>query len=267
MAGDYMVNLTFFGGVKEIGGNKTLLEDKDTKIFLDFGMSFGKRGKFFEEFLTPRTANGIGDFITMGLIPDLKGVYREGLLTHFGRRAEEPDIDAVFLSHAHADHANYICFLHRDIPIYCGKTAKHILDAVEESSQRSIENEVCNFKKRPLYRCDYRKPPTVRKIFTFSTGDKIKIGSLEIEPIHVDHSLPGAYGFVIWTSEGPIIYTGDLRMHGYKSEMTDDFINKAKEAKPVAMITEGTRIGQPRTDESEEKVYVNSKQKIWRTRV
>jgi len=47
-----MTSLTFYGGVKEIGGNKILLEDKGTKIFLDFGMSFGRRGKFFEEFNT-----------------------------------------------------------------------------------------------------------------------------------------------------------------------------------------------------------------------
>ena len=85
-----MVKLTFYGGVKEIGGNKILLEDKETKIFLDFGMSFNKRVTFFEEFLTPRTANGFGDFITMGLIPDLKGIYREDLLTHFGRKKEDP---------------------------------------------------------------------------------------------------------------------------------------------------------------------------------
>ena len=159
-----MLKLTFYGGVKEIGGNKILLEDKGTKIFLDFGMSFNKRGKFFEEFLTPRTANGIGDFLTMGLIPDLKGVYREGLLTHFGRKREDPEISAVFLSHAHADHVNYVSFLHRDIPIYCGETAKFILDAVEEQTQRSIESEVCNFKKRPLFRCNYRKPP-IQRVF------------------------------------------------------------------------------------------------------
>ena len=30
-----MVSLTFYGGVKEIGGNKILLEDKDTKIFFN----------------------------------------------------------------------------------------------------------------------------------------------------------------------------------------------------------------------------------------
>ncbi len=101
-----MVKLSFYGGVKEIGGNKILLEDGSTKIFLDFGMSFNKRGKFFEEFLNPRTANGIGDFLTMGLIPDIKGVYREDLLTHYGRKAEEPEVAGVLLSHAHADHAN-----------------------------------------------------------------------------------------------------------------------------------------------------------------
>jgi len=42
-----MSKLTFFGGVNETGGNKILLEDQGTKIFLDFGMSFDQDGKFF----------------------------------------------------------------------------------------------------------------------------------------------------------------------------------------------------------------------------
>jgi len=42
-----MPSLTFFGGVNEIGGNKILLEDKDTKIFLDFGESFSFGKEFF----------------------------------------------------------------------------------------------------------------------------------------------------------------------------------------------------------------------------
>ena len=32
--------LTCFGGVGEIGGNKVLLEDNDTKVLLDFGAGF-----------------------------------------------------------------------------------------------------------------------------------------------------------------------------------------------------------------------------------
>jgi len=260
-----MTSLTFYGGVNEIGGNKILLEDQGTKIFLDFGMGFGIRGKFFEEFLTPRTANGIGDFLEMGLIPDIVGVYRNDLLTHYGRPPEEPDIDAVLLSHAHADHANYISFLNENIPIYCGETAKLILEAVEEQSKRDIENEVLNFKRRPLFRKDYKKPPIERVFKTFRTGDKLKIGNLEIEPVHVDHSVPGAYGFIILTSDGSVVYTGDLRLHGNNPQMTLDFVEKAKESKPVAMITEGTRIDIKEDKSTEQTVYNTAKSIIGNT--
>lgn len=257
-----LVNLRFYGGIKEIGGNKVLLEDNGTKIFLDFGMSFKKRERFFEEFLTPRSANGIGDFLTTDLIPDIPGIYRDDLIAHFGREPEEVDVQAVLLSHAHADHANYISFLHRDIPIYCGKTCKYILEAIDEQSQRNMENEVLNFKERPIYKGDYKNPPINRTFNTFRTGDKIKIDSLEIEPIHVDHSVPGSYGFIIYTSEGAVVYTGDLRMHGTHAEMTDDFIKAAGNVKPIAMITEGTRIDIEDSDESEDTVYKESKKEI-----
>ena len=261
-----MVSLQFYGGIKEIGGNKILLEDTDTKIFLDFGTSFSRRQKFFEEFLTPRTANGIGDFLAMNLLPDIPGVYRDDLLEHIGRKPEHPDVQGVVLSHAHADHANYVSFLHRDIPIYCGKACKCILEAVEEQSQRDIENEILNFKKRPLHRKDYKKPPIERKFKTFRTGDKLFIDSLEIQPIAVDHSVPGAYGLIIHTSEGAVIYTGDLRMHGTHAKMTEDFINASKEAKPIAMVTEGTRINICKTNETEKRVYNESKKEISKTK-
>ena len=257
-----MVKLTCYGGVEEIGGNKLLLEDRDTKIFLDFGMSFKRRGLYFEEFLNPRSANGIGDFLELNLIPDISGIYRDDLLKHLGRKPEEPEVSGVVLSHAHADHANYISFLNQDIPIYCGETCKYILDAIDEQSQRTIENEVINFRKRPLYKSDYKNPPIPRTFHLFRTGDKFKINSLEIEPIHVDHSVPGAYGFIIYTSAGPVVYTGDLRSHGTHAEMTDDFIMAASKEKPIALISEGTRINQEKTNESEKRVYDKSKQEI-----
>jgi ribonuclease J len=257
-----MVTLTFYGGIKEIGGNKILLQDHDTKIFLDFGMSFNKRAQYFEEFLTPRTANGIGDFLEMNLIPNIPGVYRDDLLEHQGIKPQESEIAAVLLSHAHADHANYISFLHGDIPIYCGETCKQILEAVQEQSQRGIENEVIDYKRRPIYRYNYREPPVQRTFHTFRTGDKIKIDSVEIIPLAVDHSVPGAYGFIIYTSEGPVVYTGDLRMHGLHAEMTTDFITRVKEAQPTALIAEGTRVDREKTDESEHKVYQESKKTL-----
>jgi ribonuclease J len=257
-----MVKITFYGGVNEIGGNKILLDDRGTKIFLDFGMSFHRRGKYFEEFLNPRTANGIGDFLEMGLIPDIPGIYRTDLLEHYGRKPEDPAVSGVLLSHAHADHANYISFLHKDIPIYCGETCKKIITAVAEQTSRDLENEVIDFKLRPLYRSRCKIPPMIRKFHTFTTGKTIKIDHVDVVPIHVDHSVPDAYAFIIYSTEGPIIYTGDLRMHGLHADMTEDFIAAAQNVKPLAMISEGTRIDRQKTNESEHKVYGDSKKKI-----
>lgn len=47
-----MARLTFYGGVGQIGGNKILLEEGDSALFFDFGISFA--GRYYEEFLNPR---------------------------------------------------------------------------------------------------------------------------------------------------------------------------------------------------------------------
>jgi ribonuclease J len=253
-----VVSLTFYGGVNEIGGNKILLEDKDTRVFLDFGKSFSRRAKFFEEYINPRVANGIEDYLTMGLLPNVQGIYRDDLMKMAQRQIVEPNIDAVLLSHAHSDHADYISFLHEKIPIYMGNTCHLILQAIEERSNRQLEKEILTYKKRPYNKKDDH---IKRKINTFRTGDKFKIGAIEVEPIHVDHSVPGAYGFIIYTSQGPIGYTGDIRLHGTIPEMTRDFIEHTKNEKLIALIIEGTRITDEMREESEQKVFQES-QKI-----
>jgi len=209
------LRISFYGGVNEIGGNKILLEDKDTRVFLDFGMSFSERRKFYHEpYLSPKDEKGLLEF---GILPDLEGIYRFD--------ESPPAMDAVILSHSHSDHASCIPFLKRDIPIYCGKTTATLLKSLSEVRTKSFETDIEGLK-----------------INVFRTGDKIKIGSIEVEPVHVDHSVPAAYGFIIHTSEGSAVYTGDLRVHGVKSSMTYDFVEQSKEEKPEVMICEGTNI-------------------------
>ncbi len=257
-----MVSVTCFGGVSEIGGNKILLEDGDTRVFLDFGMSFGRRAMFFEEYLKPRASNGIVDLIFTGLLPEIKGAYRKDLLKHAGMPVHEyPEIDAVLLSHPHADHANYISFLDEEIPVYLGECALSVLRGVQEPAMRDIEKEIVNFKRRPLMKKDYRNPPIEREFRTFRTGHRIKINDIEVVPVHVDHSVPGAYGFIIHCSDATIVYTGDLRMHGLRSDMSMEFIEKAAHEKPDAIITEGTRVGQ-NTDITEHDVHENCRKFI-----
>src|SRR3989344_8713745 len=100
-----MTSITFYGVVKEIGGNKFLVEDKGTKIFMDFGMSFSAENKYFSEFLKPRTSNSLIDMFELGILPKIKGLYRRDYARHMGFDGnEETEIDAVLLTHAHVDH-------------------------------------------------------------------------------------------------------------------------------------------------------------------
>jgi ribonuclease J len=81
--------------------------------------------------------------------------------------------------------------------------------------------------------------------------EKYQIGSLEIEMLPVDHSLPGACGYIIYSDEGNLVYTGDIRFHGYVEEQSNEFVARAKASSPRWMISEGTRIDSDRIDSEE----------------
>jgi len=216
-----MVNLGFYGGVNEIGGNKILIEDGDAKCWFDFGQSFTMGANYYTGYLQPRTINGLQDYFEFSLVPKIPGLYDAELLKRTNLQYKDPQFDAVFLTHAHMDHVNQLCLIDPKIPVYLGEGTKIFMDTMEQTSGTS-------YGTHPYH--------------MFRTGATIKIGKLEVEPIHVDHSIPAAYGYLIHTSEGTIVYTGDYRTHGTKSDMTEEFIECAIEHKPVAMITEGTRM-------------------------
>jgi ribonuclease J len=184
-----MVKLTFFGGVDEIGGNKILVEGKESSVFFDFGKSFTSGSEYFANWLAPREVNGLKDYFEFNLLPRMKGLYSKEQLACTDLRHTEPLVDAIFLSHAHFDHVEHIRFLDPKIPVYLGEGTRFFLNAMEDTSS------FCNYGDH-----DYR---------TFRTGKKINIGDIKIEPIHVDHSIPSAYAFLIHTREGTIAYTGE----------------------------------------------------------
>lgn len=249
-----MVSLTFYGGAGEIGGNKILLHDtlpaKDGKpastarIYLDFGQSFDFGTDYFYEWLQPRAAHGLEVFFEFDMMPKIPRLYSKTMLEKTDLKYEKPDIDAVFISHSHSDHANHLSFLDESIPVYMGHGTNKILEAYH-----TLYPQFADIGEH-------------EKLHLFKSGDKIKVKHLTIEPIHVEHSIPGAYGFIIHTSKGPIVYTGDLRLHGPQSWMTKEFIEKAAKSRPKALLTEGTRMGHDEEHNYTEKEVEDKVEKI-----
>jgi len=240
--------ITFYGGVHEIGGNKFLVEDKGTKIFLDFGMQMGKVNQYFAEFVNPRICNGMGDLFEFGLLPKLKGLYRKDYAKHMGfDGSEDNDIDAIILSHAHVDHSAYIHYTRPDIPIYCSEGTKLIMQAFQDTGS---SEEYLNFKE------NFQIKKNKNGDFSKSRGDgmkyprnikiidnlNFKIDSIEVNTIPIDHSLPGVCGFILHTSNGSIGYTADIRYHGRRTSDTEKFVDNCSESDIDILLCEGTRV-------------------------
>ena len=250
-----MTSLTFYGGVNEIGGNKVLLEGGGKRVWLDFGMSFNQANMYFAEFLQPKKYNGVVDFLEVGLLPslpDMAGFYREDYLAHADMEYwPHATYDAVFLSHAHADHASYIHFLRGDIPIYASEVTRQILAAVETTSAAEFTEfltlrETFQLRSKKtgegLTKLTGEEAKVERDFMALSALGRVIIGDMAVEAVSVNHSIPGAVSFIVHMPQGAIAYTGDLRFHGYSGGLTRRFVACAAEVKPLALLCEGTRI-------------------------
>ena len=219
-----MAKLTFYGGVAEIGGNKILLEDRDARIFLDMGAPFDLGEDYFVEFLGPRDRFGLRDYFALELMPRIPGLYSAEALLPTDMAYEPPAFSGIFITHVHYDHTQHLRYVDPNIPVHLGEGARTILESLDTTA------------RTPMMRLGSHA------YSTFRSSQSTTLDGVEIEPVHVDHSAPAAYGYLVHTSVGTVAYTGDLRHHGPMKRLTEDFIEAARAAKPIALITEGTRV-------------------------
>ncbi len=278
-----MNSITCYGGVDQIGGNKILLKLSDSSIFLDFGLNFGEEGRFFEEFLQPRTASKLHDLLKLNLLPRLDGVYRKDALQPEGLETLEEDLskplwkndiqsyeearseegwypDAVFISHAHLDHCGYLPYL-GDIPIVSSSETKTLMESFEEiANLTGFDDDLSKVQRRSVgelgSRAYFPGEPKIKKederkreMIELDDGEEAPIGNVTLEAVEVGHSVPGALSALIESKDKQILYTGDLRFHGRKeTKIAEDL----EGLRPEAMLCEGTRIDEEDPDDEEE---------------
>ena len=228
-----------------------LLEDRGTRVFIDFGMPMGRANSYFAEFLRPRTLNGMGDLIEFGLLPRIRGAYRRDYARHtrYGDHNADTRIDAVLLSHAHVDHCSYIHYLRPEIPVYCSDESRLIMKCFQDTGGaeeyiryrenfRTYTNRGGGISRAK----DGENRDEVDRSMVCVAPGRFKIDSIEVEALPVDHSLPGTYAFIIHTSSRTIAYTADLRYHGRRRADTERFVDRCAAEKVDVLLCEGTRI-------------------------
>jgi len=104
--------------------------------------------------------------------------------------------------------------------------------------------QVYTNKKGEISRATGDKVAVPRNIKVFEEGKKFSIDSIEVEPLPVDHSVPGVDAFILHTSSGSIANTADLRFHGRREKDTAKFVERCGESSLDLILCEGTRIAE-----------------------
>lgn len=296
-----MTKLTLYGGVNEIGGNKILVETSSGTVLLDFGRRMGITGSYYSEFLQIRSKNALRDLLRLGVLPKINGIYDRKHLDATSlledpydiakipiaqakdywvsdkvkpHNPDNPQVDAVFISHAHFDHIQDVSFIDPNIPIICTKETETLSKVIYDLSATSVDLQFYELRrpasivsKNQHYKTmfpgelEYKDDPEADKpeILDLKTGytfcheytcefrsydvkDQGNIKGLTYKLIPVGHSIPGACSVLLTTPDDlRILYTGDLRFHGASG------ISKQEYAELVGgpidyLIIEGTRI-------------------------
>ena len=230
--------ITFYGGIIEIGGNKFLLEDAGSRVFLDFGKNFGREKRYFDEpWLTPRKEEHL---LALGILPDLAGLYKKDAKSERG-------LDAVLIPHPHTDHYDALRWLRDDIPSFATATTNAVILAREYAGRAgpSREYAIASWTEK-------EGQVEHRTLRTIDPGRPKDVAGMPTTAFSVDHSVLGSVGYVIETKAGNVAYTGDFRLHGARGAESLAFLKKAKERDPVALLIEGTHVEDSKIESEEE---------------
>ena len=155
-------------------------------------------------------------------------------------------IKGIVLTHGHEDHIGALPYLLRklNIPMYGTSLTLGLVGS--KLKEHNLQSKA--------------------KMNVVKPGQRIKLGCMTIEFIHVNHSIPDAVGLAIHTPGGTIIHTGDFKIDC--TPITGDMIDLARFGElgnegVLALMADSTNAERPGYTVTEQKV-VNSFEMFFR---
>jgi len=174
------VEIATIGGYEEVGRQMTAVRAGDDVVIFDMGLNLSK--VLIHDNVETERMHSL-DLIDMGAIPD------DRVMSEI-----EGDVQAIVPTHGHLDHIGAISKLaHRyDAPVVASPfTIELVRNQVEGEQKFEFDN-------------DLRK---------MEAGETMQIGDqVELEFVHVTHSIIGAINPVVHTPEGSVVYGLDKRL-------------------------------------------------------
>lgn len=211
------------GGYEEVGRNMTAVEVEGGTVVFDMGFEMEEVINAEGE-INEMTTN---DALETGAIP-------------IDEKIMDKNVEAIIIGHGHLDHVGAIPKLAGayNCPILCTPFTKRVIENILEDDRKNIDNDLVGVDK----------------------GDEYQInGSLSLEFMHVNHSIPQATLSLLKTPEGQVVYGNDMKIdYSPVIEETAD-IDRLKEAGDEGvklMIPGTTRVSEPGRARSEESVQI-----------
>lgn len=204
------MQIKFLGGAGEVGASCTLIETED------------------------RHGRPAGIMLDCGIRP---GAEDDKQLPVLAGLREACPLKGIFITHAHLDHTGavpYLLKLYPDIPVYCTRPTRDIMDVLLTDSARIM---VMDANSSPLYtEADVRYAMDRVRVVEFNTQIRIAPG-INIRMMQAGHIL-GASAILVEIHGTRILYTGDYSTQSMKTVGPQMFTRLV--TSPDILITEGT---------------------------
>ncbi|MGM9950831.1 MAG: MBL fold metallo-hydrolase [Lysinibacillus sp.] len=210
------MQVTILGGGNEVGASCLYIEMAGTKLIVDAGMRM----------------HGDNPLPALGLL--------EG----------KADVDAILVTHAHADHIGALPIIHSlypQSPIYATPPTVDLMNIMMRDSFKILEQRCRETNGLPPY-TEEQVNHLLQSLLLFPASGKLQIGNVTIHSYRAGHIL-GAVMFLIEGGGETLFITGDL---SFKAGRTINGAEVPHDVQPDVLIMESTYGNRTHTDRNTE---------------